>query len=80
MPGPGGVGCGDSGEDVLLHLADLTAADEVVLAALRERRPPFDRFLMQTEFFAQLAEHRRRRGAPRPPMSRRRIRDLTAED
>ncbi|GGY97102.1 hypothetical protein GCM10010300_46330 [Streptomyces olivaceoviridis] len=53
------IGRGDAGEDVLLDLADVTAADEVVLVALRELRSQFDRLLVDTEFFAQLAERRR---------------------
>ncbi len=57
-PGRVDVGWGDAGEEILFDLADLTAADEVVLAALRELRSQFDRLLVDTEFFAQLTERR----------------------
>lgn len=55
-PGRVDVGRRGPGEVVLLHLADLAAADQVVFAALRELRSEFDRVLVDPEFLAELAE------------------------
>ncbi len=48
------IGRGDTGKEVAFHLPDFASADLVVLAALRELRPQFDRCLVDPEFFAKV--------------------------
>lgn len=50
------VGCGDTGEEVQLHLPDFAPADQMVLRALRELGPEPDRLLVDAKLFTQLTE------------------------